>query len=66
MKDNKITYESAGVNLLASEKIKGRIKDLADKTYTSNVLGGVGGFGAMYKISGVAIDCIFLLYSMYS
>ncbi|SVA41265.1 uncharacterized protein METZ01_LOCUS94119 [marine metagenome] len=52
MKDNKITYESAGVNLLASEKIKGRIKDLADKTYTSNVLGGVGGFGAMYKISG--------------
>ena len=31
MKDNKITYESAGVNLLASEKIKGRIKDLADK-----------------------------------
>ena len=52
MKDNKITYESAGVNLLASEKIKGRIKDLADKTYTPNVLGGVGGFGAMYKISG--------------
>jgi len=52
MKDNKITYESAGVDLLASEKIKERIKDLADKTYTPNVLGGVGGFGAMYKISG--------------
>ena len=52
MKDDKITYESAGVNLLASEKIKDRIKSLAEKTYTPNVLGGVGGFGAMYKISG--------------
>ena len=52
MKDNKITYEAAGVDLLASEKIKERIKDLASKTHTPNVLGGVGGFGAMYKISG--------------
>ena len=52
MKDNKITYEAAGVDLLASEKIKKKIKDLADKTYTPNVLGGVGGFGAMYKVSG--------------
>ena len=52
MKDNKITYEAAGVDLLASEKIKERIKDLASNTHTPNVLGGVGGFGAMYKISG--------------
>ena len=52
MKDNNITYEAAGVDLLASEKIKERIKDLASNTHTPNVLGGVGGFGAMYKISG--------------
>ena len=52
MDNKKITYESAGVNLRSSEKIKKRIKDLAEQTYNTNVIGGVGGFGAMYKISG--------------
>ena len=50
--DKNITYESAGVNLQSSEKIKNKIKDLAKQTYNPNVIGGVGGFGAMYKISG--------------
>ena len=52
MNYKKVTYESAGVNLQSSEKIKNKIKDLAKETYNSNVIGGVGGFGAMYKISG--------------
>ena len=52
MDNKKITYESAGVNLQSSEKIKNKIKDLARETYNPKVIGGVGGFGAMYKISG--------------
>ena len=46
------TYESAGVNLEASQRVKERIKEVAKKTYGPNVLGGVGGFGAMYKVDG--------------
>ena len=48
----KATYQSAGVNLDASEQVKNQIKDLAANTYGPDVLGGVGGFGAMYKIAG--------------
>ena len=46
------TYESAGVDLEASQRVKERIKQVAKKTYGPNVLGGVGGFGAMYKVDG--------------
>ena len=46
------TYQSAGVNLEASEQVKIGIKKLAVNTYGPDVLGGVGGFGAMYKIAG--------------
>ena len=49
---HKATYQSAGVNLDASEQVKNQIKELAANTYGPDVLGGVGGFGAMYKIAG--------------
>ena len=52
MDNERVTYETAGVNLQSSEKIKDKIKELAKETYNSSVIGGVGGFGAMYKISG--------------
>ena len=52
MDNERVTYEKAGVNLQSSEKIKDKIKELAKETYNSSVIGGVGGFGAMYKISG--------------
>jgi phosphoribosylformylglycinamidine cyclo-ligase len=45
-----VTYQDAGVNLSASQVIKERIKKVAKKTYGKNVLGGVGGFGAMYRL----------------
>lgn len=45
------TYENAGVNLKASELIKERIKLVAGQTYGPNVIGGVGGFGALYKFT---------------
>tara|TARA_B100001142_G_scaffold329084_1_gene391078 strand:+ start:554 stop:1594 length:1041 start_codon:yes stop_codon:yes gene_type:complete len=45
-------YTSSGVNLDNSEKVKDQIKSIAQNTYDSNVIGGVGGFGALYKISG--------------
>ena len=49
---SKATYHSAGVNLEASEQVKNQIKELATNTYGPDVLGGVGGFVAMYKVAG--------------
>lgn len=45
-------YRAAGVDLEKSTNVKQRISDLAEKTYGPAVLGGVGGFGAMYGLSG--------------
>ena len=45
-----VTYQDAGVDLSASQRIKEKIKEVAKKTYGGNVVGGVGGFGAMYKL----------------
>ena len=45
-------YASSGVNLGNSEKVKDQIKTIAQNTYDQNVMGGVGGFGALYQISG--------------
>ena len=46
------TYQAAGVSLAVSERVKRKIKELAEKTYGPSVLGGVGGFGAMYRVAG--------------
>jgi len=46
------TYEAAGVNLEAAQSVKGRIKAIVSPSHGPEVLGGVGGFGAMYDVSG--------------
>ncbi len=47
-----MTYKAAGVNLDAAQAVKRRIKDIVAPTYTPDVLGGVGGFGALYQLAG--------------
>ena len=47
-----ITYKQAGVNLDAAQDIKERIKSIVAPTHGIQVLGGVGGFGALYRLSG--------------
>ena len=42
-----ITYADAGVDIPGGDRAKDRIKYLAQKTFTRNVLGGIGGFGAL-------------------
>ena len=48
--NKKTTYKDAGVNLEESQFVKDNIKYLANKTYNPSVLGGVGGFGAIFKL----------------
>lgn len=46
------TYRAAGVDRDAAEEIKRRIAHITARTHGPHVLGGVGGFGALYELSG--------------
>lgn len=46
------TYRDAGVDIDTAASVKDRIADLAKPTHGPQVLGGVGGFGALYQLSG--------------
>ncbi|WP_163328112.1 phosphoribosylformylglycinamidine cyclo-ligase [Desulfurobacterium thermolithotrophum] len=50
MKKKSLTYKDAGVDIEAGEKLVDKIKPFAKKTFDENVLAGIGGFGAGYKI----------------
>ena len=49
---DQLTYKDAGVNLDAAQDIKDRIKSIVAPTHGPQVLGGVGGFGALYRLGG--------------
>jgi len=44
------TYADAGVDISAADRTKQRIKYLAQRTFTRNVLGEIGGFGGLFKL----------------
>jgi phosphoribosylformylglycinamidine cyclo-ligase len=45
-----VTYADAGVDIPGGDRAKERIKYLAQKTFNRNVLGGIGGFGALFRL----------------
>jgi phosphoribosylformylglycinamidine cyclo-ligase len=45
-----VTYASAGVDISRGDRAKQRIKFLAQKTFTKQVLGDIGGFGALFRL----------------
>jgi phosphoribosylformylglycinamidine cyclo-ligase len=45
-----ITYSDAGVDISRAEKSKQRIKFIAQRTFTKNVLCEIGGFGGLFKL----------------
>ena len=45
-----VSYADAGVDIATAERAKDRIKFLAQKTFNRNVLGGIGGFGALFRL----------------
>ncbi len=49
-KPKSVTYADAGVDTLSSDHVKERIAYLAQKTFNRNVLGGTGGFGALFRL----------------
>lgn len=45
-----ITYADAGVDISRAEKGKQKIKFIAQRTFTRNVLSEIGGFGGLFKL----------------
>jgi phosphoribosylformylglycinamidine cyclo-ligase len=43
-------YADAGVNIAVADEAKQRIRHLASKTFSPAVLGGIGGFGALFAL----------------
>lgn len=50
MVDKGLTYRQAGVDIDAQELALQRIKELAQKTFTPGVLGGIGSFGGLFAL----------------
>ncbi len=46
------TYTAAGVDLDAAQDVKSRIASIVARTHGPQVLGGIGGFGALYQLAG--------------
>ena len=49
--NQKVTYKKSGVSIKQADKLIDKIKPLTQKTLDKNVLGDIGGFGALYDIS---------------
>lgn len=50
MTDQKLSYKSAGVDIDAGNALVGRIKTAVKRTTRKEVLGGIGGFGALCEL----------------
>jgi phosphoribosylformylglycinamidine cyclo-ligase len=50
MVSTSMKYADAGVNIAVADEAKQRIRRLAGRTLTPAVLGGLGGFGALYAL----------------
>ena len=51
MSGKHLTYREAGVDIEAGDALVERIKPMAQRTMRPEVLGGIGGFGALFQIS---------------
>ena len=51
MNDRPMTYREAGVDIEAGDALVERIKPFAKRTLRPEVLGGIGGFGALVEVS---------------
>jgi phosphoribosylformylglycinamidine cyclo-ligase len=50
--DEALSYRAAGVDIDAGNAVVERIKPLVAKTFRPEVMGGLGGFGALFNIAG--------------
>lgn len=65
MSSGNLTYKESGVDINAGEDLVQRIKPLALGTKRPGVIGGLGGFGGLFKINMVSIKCDLLLNKIF-
>tara|TARA_B100000575_G_scaffold264722_1_gene240722 strand:- start:1145 stop:2200 length:1056 start_codon:yes stop_codon:yes gene_type:complete len=53
VKNQKVTYKKSGVSIKVADKLVEQIKPVSKKTFDKNVLGNIGGFGALYDFSNL-------------
>ncbi|MDF2690176.1 MAG: purM [Gammaproteobacteria bacterium] len=53
---DKLSYELAGVNISAGNEAVARIKTKVERTFSRQVIGGLGGFGALYDLKDLLHD----------
>ncbi len=46
-----ITYADAGVDIAKADRFVDQIKEMAESTFNSRVIGGIGGFGGLYSLN---------------
>ena len=51
--NHKVTYKKSGVSIENADKLISMIKPIVRKTHDNNVIGDIGGFGALYDISKI-------------
>ena len=51
MSGKHLTYREAGVDIQAGDALVERIKPMSQRTMRPEVLGGIGGFGALFEVS---------------
>ncbi|HXR25143.1 MAG TPA: hypothetical protein VN742_07260, partial [Candidatus Binataceae bacterium] len=49
----RLTYKSAGVDIALKERLVPLFRRIARPTLGANIIGGVGGFGALIGLDGV-------------
>ena len=54
---NSLTYKDAGVDIDAGEALVDAIKPLAKGTNRPGVVGGLGGFGALFDLKAAPSPC---------
>ncbi|MEP6511761.1 MAG: AIR synthase related protein, partial [Dokdonella sp.] len=47
-----LSYRASGVDIDAGNEVVERIKPLVKRTFRPEVMGGLGGFGALFDLSG--------------
>jgi len=52
-KQNKTSYQNAGVDIEKGNQLVERIKSAASSTHTAGVMGGLGGFGALFDLANL-------------
>ncbi len=53
---SQVTYADAGVDIEAGNEVVNRIKSSVQQTFSPHVMGGLGGFGAMYDLKAALAD----------